>query len=71
MSDALSTIGSAAVTTVGTVAVVGAATKGITKIAGGAGGSTRSRGTRTRKSGSYNVWHGTKSKKKSNSMLGF
>lgn len=69
MSDALSTIGAAAVTTVGIVAVVGAATKGITKIAGGA-----SRGTRTRKSGNYNVWHGTKhsgSKRKSNSMLGF
>lgn len=69
MSDAISAIGSAAVTTVGTVAVAGMATKAITKVAGG-GGSTRRRGTSTRKSGNYNVWHGTKGKK-SNSMLGF
>ena len=70
MSDAVAAMGSAAVTTIGTVAVAGMATKAVGKFAGG-GGSTRSRGTRTRKSGSYNVWHGTKSKRKSNSMLGF
>ena len=68
MIDALAAMGSAAVTTVGTVAVAGMATKAVSKFAGGVG-STRSN-TRTRKSGSYNVWHGTKSKRKSNSMLG-
>lgn len=70
MSDALSTIGSAAVSTIGTVAVVGATAKVVGKAVGGMGG------TRTRKSGNYNVFHGTKhhrsgSKRKSTSMLGF
>lgn len=68
MSDALSTIGSAAVSTIGTVAVVGATAKVVGKAIGG--------GTRTRKSGNYNVFHGTKhhkshSKRQSKSMLGF
>lgn len=54
MSDALSTIGSAAVTTVGTVAVVGATTKAVGKIVGGGG-------KRTRKSGNYKVFSGKKS----------
>ena len=64
MSDALSTIGSAAVTTIGTVAVVGATAKVVGKVAGGGGGS--------RKSKNYNVWnHGKGSGKKSKSMLRF
>ena len=63
MSDALSTIGSAAVTTIGTVAVVGATAKVVGKVAGGAGG---------RKSKNYNVWNHSKSSgKKSKSMLRF
>jgi len=70
MSDALSTIGSAAVTTVGTVAVAGMATKAISKVAGGAGRS--SGGKRTGKKSNYRVFSGTKhSGKKSKSMLGF
>lgn len=69
MSDALSTIGSAAVTTVGTVAVVGAATKAIGKVSGGMSRGTRRSGTRTRKASNYKVFSGTKHKSKS--MLGF
>lgn len=70
MSDALATVGSAAVSTIGTVAVVGATAKVVGKAVGGMGG------TRTRKSGNYHVFHGTHtrksgSRKKSHSMLGF
>lgn len=68
MSDAIAAIGSAAVTTVGTVAVAGMATKAITRATGGMGG------TRTRKSGNYKVFHGTKhrgSTKRSKSLMGW
>ena len=68
MSDAISSIGAAAVTTVGTLAVTGAALKAVGKTTQN---MNRSGGTRTRKSGNYNVWNGTKGKKKSKSMLGF
>lgn len=57
MSDALSTIGSAAVTTIGTVAVVGVAGKAISKATGGMNRG----GTRTRKSSNYKVFSGKKS----------
>ena len=58
--DGISTIGAAAVTTVGTLAVTGAALKAVGKASsnmnrGGGGG--------TRKSKNYNIWgHGKKSK---------
>ena len=69
MSDAISSIGSAAVTTVGTLAVTGAALKAVGKTTQHMNRSSRGG---TRKSGSYNVWNGTKhSGKKSKSMLGF
>lgn len=60
MSDALSAIGSAAVTTVGTVAVAGMAVKAV-------GNATRfaKSGTKTRKSSNYHVFSGTKHKKSS------
>ena len=60
MSDALSTIGSAAVTTVGTVAVAGAAMKAVSKATGGMGRGGR-RGTR--KSGTHKVFSGTRKSK--------
>lgn len=64
MSDALSTIGSAAVSTIGTVAVVNTTAKVVGKAIGGGGGS--------RKSKNYNVWNHSKSSgKKSKSMLRF
>lgn len=69
MSDALSTIGSAAVTTIGTVAVVGATSKVVGKAVGGMGG------TRTRKSGNYKVFHGNGTRRsgsrKSKSLMGW
>ena len=68
MSDALSSIGSAAVTTVGTVAVAGMAMKAVGK----ATGNMNHSGRRTKQSKNYNVWdHGKSSGKKSKSMLGF
>ena len=68
MSDAIASIGSTAVSTVGTLAVTGAALNAVNKTT-----SHMNRGgTRTRKSGNYNVWHGTKGKhSKHKSMLGF
>ena len=66
MSDALSTVGSAAVSTIGTVAVVGATAKVVGKAVGGGGEGSRKK--------NYNVWnHGKKSgsHKRSNSMLGY
>ena len=62
-TSGISSVGSAAVNTIGTVAIVGATAKVVGKAVGGA----------QRKSKNYNVWHGTKSKgsKKSKSMLGF
>ena len=73
MSDAISSIGSAAVTTVGTVAVAGMAIKAVGKATGGMNRSSGGRkSTGTKKSGNYNVWNGTKgSHKKSKSMLGW
>lgn len=53
MSDALSAIGSAAVTTVGTVAVAGMAMKAVGKATGGMKGKRS--GKRSSKK-SYNVW---------------
>ena len=63
MSDALSSIGSAAVTTVGTVAVAGMAIKAVGKATGG-----MNRGSRNKKS-NYSVLGKTKSHKKS--MMGW
>ena len=71
MSDAISSIGSAAVTTVGTVAVAGMAMKAVGKATGN---MNRGGGGRSKQSKSYNVWnHGKPSgkKTKSHSMLGF
>ena len=68
MSDAISSIGSAAVTTVGTVAVAGMAMKAVGK----ATGNMNRSGGRSKHSKNYNVWnHGKGSAKKSKSMLGF
>ena len=67
MSDALSSIGSAAVTTVGTLAVTGAALKAVGKTTQNMNRSSHG----TKKSSTYNVWNGTKHNKKSKSMLGF
>ena len=61
MSDAISTIGSAAVTTVGTLAVTGAALKAVGKATGN---MNRSGGSRSKKS-SYRVFSGSKKSKKS------
>ena len=69
MSDALSTIGSAAVSTIGTVAVVDATAKVVGKSIGGMNRGTRRGGTRTRKSGNRRVNSGTR--RRSNSLLGF
>lgn len=65
-ASGISTIGSAAVTTVGTLAVTGAALKTVGKVAGGmnrGGGRTRSNRTRKVSSGrrssrksSYSIW---------------
>lgn len=66
MSDALSTVGSAAVSTIGTVTVVGATAKVVGKAIGGGGGP--------RKTKNYNVWNSSKksgSHKRSKSMLGY
>ena len=69
MSDAIASIGSAAVTTVGTLAVTGAALKAVGKTTQN---MNRSSGRSSSKKSGYNVWHGSKSHgKKSNSMLGF
>lgn len=69
MSDAISAIGSAAVTTVGTVAVAGMAMKAVGKATGN---MNRSSGRTPSKKSGYNVWnHGKSSNKKSKSMLGF
>lgn len=69
MSDAISAIGSAAVTTVGTVAVAGMAMKAVGKTTGN---MNRSSGRSSSKKTNYNVWnHGKHSGKKSKSMLGF
>ena len=69
MSDAISSIGSAAVTTVGTVAVAGMAMKAVGKATGN---MNRGGGGGSRKSKNYNVWNHSKSSgKKSKSMLGF
>lgn len=69
MSDAIASIGSAAVTTVGTLAVTGMALKAVSKTTGNI---NRSSGRSSGKKSSYNVWHGSKSSgKKSKSMLGF
>ena len=69
MSDAVSAIGSAAVTTVGTVAVAGMAMKAVGKATGG-----MSRGGGGHKK-NYNVWHhgkkSSKHKSSSKSMLGW
>ena len=67
MSDAISSIGSAAVTTVGTVAVAGMAMKAVGKATGN---MNRASSGRTKHSKNYNVWSGTKKHSKSNSMLG-
>lgn len=68
MSDALSSIGSSAVSTIGTVAVVGATAKVVGKAVGGMNRS----GGHSKHSKNYNVWnHGKGSGKKSKSMLGF
>lgn len=66
MSDAASTIGAAAVSTIGTVAVTGMALKAVGKATGNMNHSTR-------KSKNYNVWNhsGKKHSSKKNSMLGF
>ena len=63
-TSGISTIGSAAVSTIGTVAIVGATAKVVGKAIGGSQRKSKT---------NYNVWHGTKSKgsKKSKSMLGF
>lgn len=68
MSDALSTIGSAAVTTMGTVAVVGATAKVVGKAIGGGGGGSRKK--------NYNVWnkgskHQSKHRSSKKSMMSF
>lgn len=64
MSDALSTIGSAAVTTIGTVAVAKVASDAVTKTLSG-------RSKRSGKS-NYNVWSQKGGKRKSSkSMMGW
>ena len=69
MSDAASSIGAAAVSTIGTVAVTGMALKAVGKATGN---MNRSSGRSSGKKSSYNVWHGEKHHgKKSKSMLGF
>lgn len=69
MSDALSTIGAAGVTTVGTLAVTGMALKAIGKTTGNMNRGMRRGGTHTRKSGYTKVHSGTK--RRSKHMLGF
>lgn len=68
MSDALSAMGSAAVTTVGTVAIAGMTMKAVGKATGG-----MNKGGHAKHSKNYNVWnHGKSSHKKSNkSMMGW
>ena len=58
MSDALSTIGSAAVSTIGTVAVVGATAKVVGKSIGGMNRTRNYRKGKVRsgKSKSYSIW---------------
>lgn len=57
MSDALSSIGSAAVSTIGTVAVVGATAKVVGKSINGMNKSGKRRSSSRRgKSKSYSVW---------------
>ena len=69
MSDALASVGSSAVSTIGTVAVVGLAAKAVGKATGNMNHGTRGK---TKQSKNYNVWdHGKHSGKKSKSMLGF
>lgn len=69
MSDALSSVGSATVSTIGTVAVVGATAKVVNN---SLGRMNRGGGGRAKQSKNYNVWdHGKGSGKKSKSMLGF
>jgi hypothetical protein len=57
MSDAMSSIGSAAVTTIGTVAVVGIAAHAIGRATGGSRGGGRA------KKSNYHVFHGNKKSK--------
>lgn len=69
--DGISTIGAAAVTTVGTLAVTGMALKAVGKTTQN---MNRSSGRRTQSRGSqknYNVWNGAKKHSKGKSMLGF
>ena len=61
MSDAISSIGSAAVSTIGTVAVVGATAKVVGKAVGG---MNRSGGSRSKKA-HYRVFSGSKKSRKS------
>ena len=70
MSDAIASIGAAGVTTVGTLAVTGAALNAVNKTTSRMNKSHRGGGG-TKKSGNYNVWNGTKNHKKHKSMLGF
>jgi hypothetical protein len=71
MSDALSSIGSAAVTTVGTVAVTGMALKAVGKATQNMNHSNR--GSKHSSKKNYNVWNhaGKKHSSKKSSMLGF
>lgn len=57
MSDAISAIGSTAVTTVGTVAIAGAAMKAVGKATGGMNKSHSRRKSSGRKTKSYSVWN--------------
>ena len=69
MSDAVSSIGAAAVSTIGTVAVTGMALKAVGKATGT---MNRSSGRSSHKKSSYRVFHESKSHgKKSKSILGF
>ena len=62
MSDALSSIGSTTVSTIGTVAVVGATAKVVGKAVGG---MNRSSGSRSKKLSNYRVFSGSKKSRKS------
>ena len=67
MSDALSSVGAAAVQTIGTAYVVGTTAKVVGKAIGGGGGH------RSSKKSNYNVWNhgGKKSGSRKSKMLGY
>lgn len=71
-ADGISGIGAAAVSTIGTLAITGAALKVVDKTAQRINSSGSRQPKHTKSSKSYNVWQNSKhSKKKSGSMLGF